>query len=71
MDATIQKIVEQLKKIRIDKGLTQAEVAQRAKINANTYAKIERGEQTPPIPMLVRIGDAMEVEIDVNFREKN
>jgi transcriptional regulator with XRE-family HTH domain len=71
MDATIQKIVEQLKKIRLDKGLTQAEVAQRAEINANTYAKIERGEQTPPIPMLVRIGDAMGVEVDVNFREKN
>lgn len=71
MDATIQNIVEQLKQIRLEKGLTQAEVAKRAAINANTYAKIERGEQIAPIPMLAKIGNAMDVQIDVTFKEKN
>lgn len=36
-----------LKEARLKKGLTQVEVADKADIHPNTYAKIERGENKP------------------------
>lgn len=36
-----------LKEARLKKDLTQAEVADKAGIHPNTYAKIERGENQP------------------------
>ncbi len=41
---TVKKIAKKLKTIRLDKGMTQAEVAEKARLNSNYYAKIERGE---------------------------
>ena len=43
-EITRNKLGEKLKKAREGLGLTQAEVAEKAKINANYYAKVERGE---------------------------
>jgi transcriptional regulator with XRE-family HTH domain len=41
---TIRKIGKILRDVRVKKGMTQAEVAQKAGIGANRYAVIERGE---------------------------
>jgi transcriptional regulator with XRE-family HTH domain len=43
-DTTQKKLGEKLKQAREKLGLTQSEVALKAKINANYYAKVERGE---------------------------
>lgn len=41
---TLRKIGEELKKARLKKGMTQAEVAKKAGIGTNRYAVVERGE---------------------------
>lgn len=44
-----------LKKAREILGLTQADVADKAEIHVNYYAKIERGEAIPSLKRLQRI----------------
>jgi transcriptional regulator with XRE-family HTH domain len=40
------KIGNNLKKARLEIGMTQVEVAESADLNANYYARVERGEET-------------------------
>jgi transcriptional regulator with XRE-family HTH domain len=59
-----------LKRLRIEKGLTQKELA--AKVHGGldyTYiGKIERGEQLPSLKILLRISEALDVPVDHFFR---
>jgi len=65
---TIQeKIGINIKRFRQEKGFTQAEVAKKADINTNTYAKIERGVQTATTPMLEMIANVLGVELATLF----
>lgn len=41
---TIKKIGKAIKAARLEKGMTQAEVAKKADIGLNRYAIVERGE---------------------------
>jgi transcriptional regulator with XRE-family HTH domain len=56
--------------LRTQKELTQADVARKADINTNTYAKIERGEQAATVKMLERIADALGIELSEVFKFK-
>ncbi|WP_126425445.1 helix-turn-helix transcriptional regulator [Brevibacillus marinus] len=47
-----------LEALRLQQGLTQAEVARRAKIDRTYYTKIERGK-TPSVRVAMRIADAL------------
>lgn len=58
-DAITLKTAKRLRAIRIKHDLTQAEVAAKAKMSANYYAKIERGEVRPSIDMYERIAKAL------------
>ncbi len=61
-----------LKEARIKKGLTQVEVAKKAKLHSNTVAKIEREEQVPEFPTSLSIGDVVgvpESEITKYYRK--
>ena len=53
--STEQTIAKNLRELRKSKHLTQTEVAQKAKISTNHYAKIERGEVIATITTLERI----------------
>lgn len=53
------KAAKRIKAIRQDRALTQVQVAQKAKINANYYAKIERGEVKPSADMYQAIAKAL------------
>lgn len=54
-DRTSKQIANKLKKSRIQKGLSQAGLAEKAGMNSNYYAKIERGELKPSIETLKKI----------------
>lgn len=56
---TLQQIATNLRKVRSQKGLTQAAVAQRAGTNTNYYAKLERGEAVPSLKMLEKVTKAL------------
>lgn len=51
-----------IKKARIKAKLTQAEVAQKADVHVNYYARIERGEVNPSIEILENIAKALKVK---------
>ncbi len=51
------------KEAREKAGLTQFEVAQKAKINGNYYARVERGEVVARGDILNKIARALEIKI--------
>lgn len=61
MNETTKKIGKKLKELRLDKGLTQAELAEKADMNGNYYAKIERGEVKPAPEAYEKIAKALKV----------
>ncbi len=50
---TREQIAHRLKQARLRKHLTQAELADKAGITTNYYARIERAEVTPSADILV------------------
>ena len=54
---------EIFKKARINKNLTQIEVAEKAQIHPNTYAKIERDEQDPSFATIKNLAKVLDVNI--------
>lgn len=58
-----KKIIGQrIKELRKRKGLSQEELAERAKTSINYLSRMERGTENPTLDMLLKIADALEVE---------
>ena len=53
-----------LYKVRKAKGLTQAEVAEKADLSDRTYADIERGSVTMRVDSLIKICSALQITPD-------
>lgn len=51
-----------LRRARIKKGLTQAELAKKAGLNTNAYAKVERGESEPTLATVKKLSHALGVK---------
>ena len=68
-----------LKEVRKSRGLTQAELArrigttaqnvQRIGTTAQNVQRIERGERNPTVTTLIRIADALDLELVVELRD--
>jgi DNA-binding XRE family transcriptional regulator len=54
-----KEIGNKLKKARLGLGLRQVDLAKKAKINSNYYAKVERGEAIPTLTTLKKILKAL------------
>jgi len=61
-DKTTKQIASKIKQIRLEKDLTQVELAKKATINSNYYAKIERSDLKPSIETLEKIIKALGVK---------
>ncbi len=61
-DKTSKQIAQNLKQFRLKKGLSQVGLAEKAGINSNYYAKVERGELNPSIETLKKIVKALDVK---------
>lgn len=61
MTNTTKQIGKKLKQLRVDRDFTQAELAEKADMNANYYAKIERGEVKPAPEAYEKIAKALKV----------
>lgn len=59
---SVQDIASKLRKIRLKKGLKQVDVAEKAGLNANYYARVERGEAIPTVITLKKILSALKVK---------
>lgn len=65
MISTRKSIAKQVGKAREKKGLTQAEVAQKAEISVTYYAMIERGEENPSSDILGKLGKVLGITIKI------
>lgn len=63
MGISIEQLGNKLKKAREEKKLTQADVARKADLNTNYYAVIERGEVNPKVGTLIRILEALGINL--------
>jgi len=59
---TSKKIGDKIKEIRKKKKLTQVEVAEKAGIHFNYFARLERGEVNPSIQTIESIANALKVK---------
>ncbi|MCL4354355.1 helix-turn-helix domain-containing protein [Patescibacteria group bacterium] len=58
----LKKLGRTLKEAREKKKMTQAEVAEKAGMNTNYYAVIERGEINPSYETLKKIAEALGIK---------
>lgn len=63
MSSEDQKLAKILKESREKAGLTQAEVAEKAGIHFNYYARVERGEVTPRVDIVEKIAQALKISL--------
>lgn len=58
---------ERLKYIRVDRGLSQKELAEISKVSQSTIAQIESSKKDPSINTLESIANALELEVAIFF----
>ena len=66
-----KSLVREYTYLRKLKGLTQAEVAERAGISRTNLSRFESGEYNPTLEMLVKLATAMDLDILVTLKPKN
>lgn len=57
----MEKLAENLKRIRQERGMTQAQVAKRIPVDRTTYTKYENGIAEPHLGNLVKLCDVLQV----------
>lgn len=57
------KLGNRIKEVRIEKGLTARSVAHKSDMDENNYSRYEKGKVNLSLETLVRICNALEVEI--------
>lgn len=71
MQNSVRKtLVREYAYLRKLKGLTQAEVAERAGISRTNVSRFESGEYNPTLEMLVKLATAMDLDILVTLKPK-
>lgn len=63
----LMKVRYQLKKLRIEKGLTVEHIAAIAGISTSHYYKIEQGSRNPAMTVARKIADALNSTVDALF----
>jgi len=66
-----KSLVREYTYLRKLKGLTQAEVAERAGISRTNISRFESGEYNPTLEMLVKLAIAMDLDILVTLKPKS
>jgi transcriptional regulator with XRE-family HTH domain len=64
------RVAEKVKSLRLEKGLSLAEVAERTGFSSALISQIENHLVSPPLGTLIKIARALEVEIGEFFGEK-
>ncbi len=64
MEIDYAAIGDRIKKYRLERGLTQENVSERADLTPAHYSHIERGHTKPSLPTLIHIANVLNVSID-------
>lgn len=65
----LQYIIDRIKSIRINKGISQIELSLRSNLSQSFIANIEKGKKQPSVFTLLKIADALEVNPQDFFPE--
>ena len=68
-DETLIQLGNRIRKIRLEKKLTQAELAERCSCNRNYISMLERGERNPSFKSLVMIARGLNVKVQMLVTE--
>jgi transcriptional regulator with XRE-family HTH domain len=60
---SLEKIGNNLRSIRLSKGLTMRDVAERCGMEENNYGRFERAQTNPTIKSLLNICEVLEIDI--------
>ena len=60
-------LYERIKKVRLENGLTQQQVAQALGLNSVTYLRYEKGQRQIPLELLPKLADLFDVTLDYLF----
>ena len=60
---TTQALGQLMRQARKSQGLSQEQLSERVEITPNYLSRIERGTENPTLDMLIRLADALEVEM--------
>jgi transcriptional regulator with XRE-family HTH domain len=66
----LQYVIDQIKKIRIQKGLSQMELSLRSNLTQSFLANLEKGKKLPSVMTIIKIANALEVNPQEFFPEK-
>ena len=61
------QIARQLIALRLERGLSQAELAERAGTKQASVSRVERGVTTPSLPLLKRLAEALDARLEVQL----
>ena len=61
------QIARQLIALRLERGLSQAELAKRAGTKQASVSRVERGVTTPSLPLLRRLAEALDARLEVQL----
>lgn len=61
------QIARELIKVRVEKGLSQADVAKRVKTTQSVISRVENAKTTPSMSFLKRIAEALNIKLHVHF----
>ena len=67
MGSDNQTLAVIFKEAREKAGLTQAQVAEKAGISANYYARVERNDPTPRIDIVQKIAKALNLKLKLPY----
>lgn len=59
-----QQLGRRMRRARIERGITQTELALSAKVGANYIPRLERGEMVPSVEAAYRVAKALGVSLD-------
>lgn len=57
-----QTVARNVRRLRLEHGYTQEELSELAGINRNYTGMIERGERSPTVDMLEKLGKALKID---------
>ena len=60
-------LYERIKKVRLENGLTQQQVAAALGLNSVTYLRYEKGQRQMPLELLPKLADLFDVTLDYLF----
>ena len=68
MKSLNRKLGERLKKIRLEKGMSQGDIAKKLGVHRSYISGIERGIRNPTVKNVEKLADALGVDVSELFK---